>query len=89
MKCCRKERKKLFAYLSLPYSWKQRVRTTNLGENFFKHLRTFLRRFPGLNDEEHMDYVMTTYLLSLETKRKAITRRDNPYQFRLIFNTGN
>ncbi|WP_412709969.1 hypothetical protein [Atrimonas thermophila] len=47
-----------------------------------------MRRFPGLNDEEHKGYVMATYLLSLEAKRKAITRRDNPYQFRLIFNTG-
>jgi hypothetical protein len=64
----------------------EKVRTTSLGESFFRHLRTFWRRFPGLQDEQHADYVMATCLLSLEKKSKA--RRNNPYQFRVIFNTG-
>lgn len=58
------------------------------GRKLLQTPENFLRRFPGLNDEQHMDYVVTTHLLSLEVKRKAITRKDNPYQFRLIFNTG-
>lgn len=77
---------KVFAYLDLPYWWRHRVRTTNLGENFFRHLRVFLRRFPGLMDEMHADLVMATYLLSLE--EKGNTGKLTPYQLQLSFNTG-
>lgn len=86
LRALRAREHRLFQYMSLPYWWNYRVRTTNLGENFFKHLRIFLRRFPGLKDDQHANYVMATYLLSLE--KKTTTGRTTPYQLQLNFNTG-
>ena len=82
-----KEREgRIFQYMSLPYWWRDRVRTTNLGESFFRHLRTFVGRFPGIRDEEHANYILATYLLSIQEKLKI--GRITPYQPQLNFNTG-
>ena len=55
-----------FQHLELSYWWRHRVRMTNLGENFFRHLRTFLGRFPGFEDEAHVESGFAFYLLSQE-----------------------
>jgi len=54
----------IFEYLRLTYWWRPRVRTTKEGENFFRHLRTFLGRFPGFKDEGHLECAFAAYLLS-------------------------
>jgi len=55
------------------------VRTTKGGENFFRHLRTFLGRFPGFKDEGHLECAFATYLLSQREKTRV--GRDTPYHF--------
>jgi len=77
---------RLFEYLRLPYWWRKRVRTTNLGENFFRHLRTFLGRFPGFKDEGHLECAFATYLLSQREKMRV--GKNTPYQLQWNFNTG-
>ena len=62
------------------------MRTTNLGENFFRHLRTFLGRFPGFKDEGHLECAFATYLLSQREKMRV--GRNTPYQLQWNFNTG-
>jgi len=76
---------RLFEYLRLPYWWRKRVRTTKGGENFFRHLRTFLGRFPGFKDEGHLECAFATYLLSQREKMRV--GRDTPYQLQWNFNT--
>ena len=43
----------VLALLVFPAPWRHRRRTTNLGEGWFKHLRRYLSRFPGLHNAEH------------------------------------
>jgi transposase-like protein len=56
-------------YLALPEAWRHRVRTVNLAEGFFRNLRRFLSRFPGLIDEEHFSRVIGLYLLVTKPDR--------------------
>lgn len=74
----------LFAYFRFPEAWRHRVRTTNLGENFFRHFRRFLSRFPGWEDEEHAERILATYLLSQEEKERF--GRTPAFQLQLNFN---
>ncbi len=74
----------LFAYFRFPEEWRHRVRTTNLGENFFRHFRRFLSRFPGWEDEDHAERILATYLLSQEEKQRF--GRTPAYQLQLNFN---
>ncbi len=62
----RAELPRVLAYWQFPLAWRHRLRTTNLAEGFFKHLRRYLGRFPGCNDEAHSEQVMGCYLLAAE-----------------------
>ncbi len=42
------------------------VRTTNLAEGFFRHLRKYLGRFPGCVDPGHSEQVLGCYVLACE-----------------------
>jgi uncharacterized protein HemY len=42
------------------------LRTTNLGEGWFKHLRRYLSRFPGCRNAEHSEQVLGCFLLAAE-----------------------
>jgi len=75
---------RLFAYFRFPEEWRHRVRTTNLGENFFRHFRRFLSRFPGWEDEDHAERILATYLLSQEEKQRF--GRSPADQLQLNFN---
>jgi len=75
---------KLFSYFRFPEEWRQRVRTTNLGEGFFRHFRRFLSRFPGWENEEHAVQILATYLLSQEEKERF--GRSPAFQLQLNFN---
>jgi hypothetical protein len=69
-----------------PQNWRRRLRTTNLGECFFRHFRTFLRRFLGWQNENDAEQILSAYLLSQEQQSRfgMIT----PYQLQLNFNRG-
>jgi transposase-like protein len=64
------KKSKLFVYFAYPQSWRYRLRTVNLAEGFFSHLRTFLRRYPGWIDEEHIALIFGLYILGMKVFRK-------------------
>lgn len=74
----------LFCYFRFPEEWRHRARTTNLGENFFRHFRRFLSRFPGWEDQDHAERILATYLLSQEEKQRF--GRTPAFQLQLNFN---
>ena len=57
----------VLAYLRFPMPWRHRLRTINLAEGFFKHLRRYLRRFPGCVHAAHSEQVLGGYLLAAES----------------------
>jgi len=72
---------RIFNYYQYPQFWRHRLRTTNLAEGFFSHLRTFLRRFPGWVDEEHINFILGVYLLGMRVfhnNRENITSQKIP-----------
>ena len=72
---------RIFEYYHYPQFWRHRLRTTNLAEGFLSHLRTFLRRFPGWIDEDHINFVLGVYLVGMRVfhhNRKNITAQKIP-----------
>jgi transposase-like protein len=57
---------RVLAYLRFPAPWRHRLRTTNLAEGLFRHLRRYLGRFPGCVDQAHSEQVLGCYLLVAE-----------------------
>ena len=60
------ERHQVLALFAFPAPWRHRLRTTNLGEGWFKHLRRYLSRFPGCRNAEHSEQVLGCFLLAAE-----------------------
>jgi len=60
------EFERVLAFFAFPAPWRHRLRTTNLGEGWFKHLRRYLSRFPGCRDAEHSEQVLGCFLLAAE-----------------------
>jgi len=60
------ERHQVLAFFAFPAPWRHRLRTTNLGEGWFKHLRRYLSRFPGCRNAEHSEQVLGCFLLAAE-----------------------
>lgn len=56
----------VLAFFAFPARWRHRLRTTNLGEGWFKHLRRYLSRFPGCRNAEHSEQVLGCFLLAAE-----------------------
>jgi putative transposase len=56
----------VLAFFAFPAPWRHRLRTTNLGEGWFKHLRRYLSRFPGCGDAAHSEQVLGCFLLAAE-----------------------
>jgi len=56
----------VLAFFAFPAHWRHRLRTTNLGEGWFKHLRRYLSRFPGCRNAEHSEHVLGCFLLAAE-----------------------
>lgn len=76
------KKEKLFHYYRYPGIWRHRLRTTNVAEGFFRHLRTFMRRYPGWTDEDQLNLVVGMYLLGMESfhhNRDKIYQREMPY----------
>lgn len=57
---------RVLAYLHWPVRWRHRLRTTNLAEGFFRHLRRYLGRFPGCVDPAHSEHVLGCFILACE-----------------------
>ncbi len=60
------ELQQVLAFFAFPAPWRHRLRTTNLGEGWFKHLRRYLSRFPGCRNAEHSEQVLGCFLLAAE-----------------------
>jgi putative transposase len=56
----------VLAFFAFPAAWRHRLRTTNLGEGWFRHLRKYLSRFPGCADAAHSEHVLGCFLLAAE-----------------------
>lgn len=56
----------VLAFFAFPAPWRHRLRTTNLGEGWFKHLRRYLSRFPGCRNADHSEQVLGCFLLAAE-----------------------
>jgi transposase-like protein len=54
------------AFFAFPAPWRHRLRTTNLGEGWCKHLRGDRSRFLGCRDAEHSEQVLGCFLLAAE-----------------------
>jgi transposase-like protein len=57
---------RVLPYLRWPARWRHRLRTTNLAEGFFRHLRRYLGRFPGCLDAAHSEQVLGCFILACE-----------------------
>lgn len=56
----------VLAFFVFPAHWRHRLRTTNLGEGWFRHLRRYLSRFPGCRNAEHSEQILGCFLLAAE-----------------------
>ena len=59
----------LFVFYLFPEHYRHRLRTVNMAEGFFKHLRDFIKRFPGFVDEKHLSTVMMLFLYGINKYR--------------------
>jgi transposase-like protein len=57
---------RVLAYLRWPPRWRHRLRTTNLAEGFFRHLRRYLGRFPGCLGPAHSEQVLGCFIIACE-----------------------
>ena len=64
------ELEEVLAFFAFPAHWRHRLRTTNLGEGWFKHLRRYLSRFPGCRNAEHSEQVLGCFLLAAESMHR-------------------
>jgi hypothetical protein len=46
--------------------WRHRLRTTNLAEGFFRHLRRYLGRFPGCLNPAHSEHALGCFILACQ-----------------------
>jgi putative transposase len=60
----------VLAFFDFPVQWRHRLRTTNLGEGWFKHLRRYLSRFPGCGNAQHSEQVLGCFLLAAESMHR-------------------
>jgi putative transposase len=60
----------VLAFFDFPAQWRHRLRTTNLGEGWFKHLRRYLSRFPGCRNAQHSEGVLGCFLLAAESTHR-------------------
>jgi transposase-like protein len=64
------ELEEVLAFFTFPAHWRHRLRTTNLGEGWFKHLRRYLSRFPGCRNAEHSEQILGCFLLAAESMHR-------------------
>src|SRR5258708_27035055 len=64
------ELEEVLSFFNFPAQWRHRLRTTNLGEGWFKHLRRYLSRFPGCRNAEHSEQILGCFLLAAESMHR-------------------
>ena len=64
------ELEEVLAFFAFRAQRRHRLRTTNLGEGWFKHLRRYLSRFPGCRNAEHSEQVLGCFLLAAESMHR-------------------
>jgi len=72
------KKQNIIVYYDYDVKWRHRMRTTNLAEGFFKHLRTFIRRYPGWIDERQIDLTFGLYLLGMNAYKHNKNHREAP-----------
>jgi len=72
------KRNQLIVYFDYDNRWRHRIRTTNLAEGFFKHLRTFIRRYPGWIDDDQVDLTFGLYLLGMKAYKYNVNNPEKP-----------
>ena len=72
------KKKNLTVYYDYDIRWRHRMRTTNLAEGFFKHLRAFFRRYPGWIDEKQINATFGLYLLGMNAYRHNKKHLETP-----------
>jgi len=60
----------LFYYYDFPQEYNYRLRTVNLAEGFFSHLRTLLRKYPGWTSPQQVYLIMGIFLKSMKAYRE-------------------
>jgi transposase-like protein len=60
------ELSRVLTFFALPPQWRHRLRTTNLGEGWFRHLHRYLSGIPGCLEEAHSEQVLGCSLLAAE-----------------------
>jgi len=65
----------LFYYYEFPRNYNHRLRTVNLAEGFFSHLRTFLRKYPGWTNPEQIYLIMGIFLKGMKAYRNVFNSR--------------
>lgn len=60
-----KNQASLFGHYAYPDPLRPRLRTTNIVEGYFHHLRRFLARYPGWMSHEHIERIVLLHLLGL------------------------
>jgi transposase-like protein len=70
------KKQNIIVYYDYDVKWRHRMRTTNLAEGFFKHLRTFIRRYPGWIDERQIDLTFGLYLLGMNAYKHNKNHRE-------------
>ncbi|MCD6296098.1 MAG: transposase [Deltaproteobacteria bacterium] len=65
----------LFYYYDFPQEYNYRLRTVNLAEGFFSHLRTFLRKYPGWTSQEQVYLIMQIFLKGMKTYQNVFKSR--------------
>ena len=64
----------LFHYYDFPFEYRYRLRTANMAEGFFRHLREFLRRYPGWIDAKQVDKIMLLFLKGMKAYREVFAK---------------
>ncbi len=72
------KKQQLIIYFDYDMKWRHRLRTTNLAEGFFRHLRTFIRRYPGWVDDAQVDTTFGLFLLGINAYRHNKNDLENP-----------
>ncbi len=61
----------LFYYYDFPQDYNYRLRTVNLAEGFFSHLRVFLRKYPGWTSPHQVYLIMGIFLKGMNAYREV------------------
>lgn len=71
----------LFTFYGVDARYRHRVRSVNMAESFFRHLREFLRRYPGWCDEAHIGRIMGIFLNGIKVYREYFGKQNGTFVY--------